>query len=358
MSGWIEALARLARAGTPAILATVEGAEGSTPRDQGTRMLVTPEAIHDTIGGGNLEHRAIAIAREMLAVDGAAGDAAAAPRVEHFPLGPGLGQCCGGNATVRLEPVSPDPAGHDWIDGLAAADRRGEPAVLLYDRTSGARMTVTGKAVSGSTGVSGTTGDAGRDAGAARAARALLAGGVWPDDGPGDIDAEVLRPPAMRIVLFGAGHVGRALVAILGNLPCRVDWIDEREGQFPDLVPGNVMATTSDALLDDVDEAAPGSYFLVMTHSHAIDLRLVERILRRNDFRYCGLIGSATKRARFLKRLRAIGTAPEAIARLTCPIGIEGIPGKHPGEIAVAAVAEILRLAAVAADQPSERIPA
>jgi xanthine dehydrogenase accessory factor len=95
-----------------------------------------------------------------------------------------------------------------------------------------------------------------------------------------------------------------------------------------------------------VDRAPAGAAFLVMTHSHALDLALCERILRRNDFAYCGLIGSATKRAKFTKRFKARGLPDDVIERLVCPIGIPELPGKHPGEIAVAVAAQLLMMGA------------
>jgi xanthine dehydrogenase accessory factor len=95
-----------------------------------------------------------------------------------------------------------------------------------------------------------------------------------------------------------------------------------------------------------VERAASGAAFLVMTHSHALDFTLCEKILRRNDFSYLGLIGSATKRAKFVRRFKARGLADDVIARMVCPIGLPGLPGKHPGEIAVAVAAQLLMLRA------------
>jgi xanthine dehydrogenase accessory protein XdhC len=146
------------------------------------------------------------------------------------------------------------------------------------------------------------------------------------------------------VVLFGAGHVGRALASILGTLPCAVTWVDERAEQFPAAAPPNVRLEPADAPESEVDAAPPGASFVVMTHSHQRDFAIVERVLRRGDFAYLGMIGSTSKRRRFEQRLRARGIAPDAIARLRCPIGLAEIPGKHPGAIAVAAAAELLRL--------------
>ncbi|MGH6913625.1 MAG: xanthine dehydrogenase accessory protein XdhC, partial [Geminicoccales bacterium] len=146
----------------------------------------------------------------------------------------------------------------------------------------------------------------------------------------------------LHVVLFGAGHVGKALVRVLGELPCRITWIDSRAEQFPSAVPPNVVVDCTETPQYAVDRAPAGAAFLVMTHNHALDLKLCETILQRRDFAYFGLIGSATKRAKFVKRFEARGIASEVIDRMVCPIGLPGLAGKHPGEIAVAVAAQLL----------------
>jgi xanthine dehydrogenase accessory factor len=143
-------------------------------------------------------------------------------------------------------------------------------------------------------------------------------------------------------MLFGAGHVGSALANILAALPCELTWLDSREGQFPQILPGNIRAETDDALETRASRAFPGTYHLVMTHDHALDQAVSEAILRRGDFAWFGLIGSATKRSLFERRLAARGIAQQALDRMTCPIGIAGIGGKEPGVIAVAVAAQLL----------------
>ncbi|MDH3236524.1 MAG: xanthine dehydrogenase accessory protein XdhC, partial [Alphaproteobacteria bacterium] len=154
---------------------------------------------------------------------------------------------------------------------------------------------------------------------------------------------EVVQPRALRLTLFGAGHVGRALINVLAGVPAHIDWVDSRAEQFPDELPGNVLRHVTEDYEARIDDTARGGFFLVMTHSHAIDLEIVEAVLRRGDFTYLGLIGSATKRARFERQLRSRGLTDQHLERLTCPIGIEGVSGKAPAVIAVAVAAEILR---------------
>ncbi|NRF88569.1 xanthine dehydrogenase accessory protein XdhC [Burkholderia gladioli] len=151
------------------------------------------------------------------------------------------------------------------------------------------------------------------------------------------------RPAPMHVVLFGAGHVGHALVALLAHLPCLVQWVDTRDECFPDEVPLNVQPEPTDTPDAVVDAAPPGSYFLVMTHNHALDFALAERILRRDDFAYFGMIGSRTKRVKFERRLIDRGVAPEHVADMICPIGVNGIVDKAPPAIAVAVCAELLQ---------------
>jgi xanthine dehydrogenase accessory factor len=144
------------------------------------------------------------------------------------------------------------------------------------------------------------------------------------------------RPAATPLWLFGAGHVGRALVQMLGELAFAVTWIDRREGIFPARLPANVIALDA-----EVVQAPAGAFFLVMTHSHDLDYEIVRAVLRRGDFAWAGMIGSETKALRFRQRLARQGLPPERIARLVSPIGVAGIESKLPGAIALAAAAQL-----------------
>jgi xanthine dehydrogenase accessory factor len=144
------------------------------------------------------------------------------------------------------------------------------------------------------------------------------------------------------VLLFGAGHVGRALVLALAVLPFRVTWIDSRPDAFPNAMPQNVSAIRAGRPASHVAEAPAGSLVAIMTHSHPLDLELTRAALARPDLPYVGVIGSDTKRARFVKRLRESGLGEDAIERLRCPIGIDGIDGKEPPVIAASVAAELL----------------
>jgi xanthine dehydrogenase accessory factor len=152
-------------------------------------------------------------------------------------------------------------------------------------------------------------------------------------------------PGLIQLQIHGAGHVGRAIVKLLEGIDCQVDWVDLRESEFPPAAsPAHIRRCISDCPEAEVASAPPGSHFLVLTHSHELDLRITEAILKRADFAWLGLIGSATKRARFMHRFEQRGIAPALLARLTCPIGLPGINGKQPEVIAIAVVAQLLGL--------------
>lgn len=327
--------ARWIRAGVPVVMVTIAEVRGSAPREAGVRMLVTANDLVGTIGGGHLEWRGMDIAREMLATfhtTRPARPARPARRVERIPLGPALGQCCGGVVWLAFEVLRADDL--RWLDAVEeafAAGRALARKVSLRDATRPVTIAET---------------------------RALLP--MVERDDEGWIDT--LVPDALHVVLFGAGHVGHALIKTLANLPCRVHWVDERDTLFPGDLPDNVEAEASDTPEAVVDQAPAGSYFLVMTHSHALDLALCERILRRTDFAYFGLIGSQTKRARFEHRLTDHGVDPARFAEMTCPIGVTGITDKAPAMIAVAIVAQLLqvrdqRMAALAASRMEAVVP-
>jgi xanthine dehydrogenase accessory factor len=334
MSHWVSELQRLHRDGTPAVLVTVASIKGSAPREPGAKMIVTTGDVHGTIGGGHLEHQAIAIARDIIACGGGGA-------LRRFPLGASLGQCCGGLVNLLFDPVI---ATADWVDTLVAFRRDGTPCVLVtaaHGAANAGKLVVTPDCVIGTLG-------AGLDVQAVEFARELLAGGegarLKQVGAPETLFLfEAIRAADFSIVLFGAGHVGRALVHVLAGLPCRITWVDSRDDQFPRELPANVTLACTDVPTSEVDAAAPGSYFLVMTHSHALDQELAESILARSDFAYFGLIGSASKRRSFEKRMENRGVPPARFRDMTCPIGVPDISGKEPAVIAIAVAAELLQ---------------
>ena len=164
-----------------------------------------------------------------------------------------------------------------------------------------------------------------------------------------------MRTPMLHLQLHGAGHVGRAIATLLATLAVDVDWFDERDEEFPDTTtlgspwPEHIRRISADTVEREVANAPAEAFYLVLTHEHALDLRITEAILRRGDFAFCGLIGSKTKRASFVRRLAERGVEAAAIARLACPIGVAGIAGREPEVIAAAVVAQLLVVASAAA---------
>lgn len=177
-------------------------------------------------------------------------------------------------------------------------------------------------------------------------------------------DLPHLPPPAplFFLQLHGAGHVGRALVRVLATLPCRVQWIDERDDAFPvapdPTGPARIERLAVDAPQAEVATAPPGAYYLLLTHSHDLDFAIGQAVLQRGDFGWLGCIGSATKRARFVRRWQQRGIEPARLARFVCPVGLPGIAGKAPEIIAVSVAAQLLQIASAPALPSATPAPA
>lgn len=157
------------------------------------------------------------------------------------------------------------------------------------------------------------------------------------------------------VIVFGAGHVARALVPLLAGLPCAVRWVDSRAQEFPAVLPAGVEKCLTDEPVDEIARMPAGAYYIVMTHNHPLDLELTDAILARGDHGYFGLIGSRTKWAKFRHRLAARGHGAERLATVRCPLGLPEVQGKLPLEIAIAVAGEVIAhygRQAQQADQP------
>lgn len=270
----------------------IAGVKGSAPREAGAAMLVWSDGQSGTIGGGALEWQAVLRARTLLA--------AGRSQLDHVPLGPNLGQCCGGAVTLLTE-----------VYGEAELTKL-DPLVIAR-AVDGSAMPLAVKRILAAI----------RGQGVVPAAQ-LLQGWM----------VETVARPQRNLWIWGAGHVGRALVSVLAPLPdLAITWVDVGPERFPEDMPGNVrVLPVSDPALA-VASAPVNAEHLVLTYSHTLDLDLCHRILK-NGFSRAGLIGSRTKWARFRSRLAALGHSPQAIARIDCPIGAPGL-GKHPQAIAI-----------------------
>ncbi len=395
-------------------LVTVAAVRGSVPREPGARMVIAPDGgFRGTIGGGELEWRAIGAARDALS----RGTPVAS--LSRLVLGPDLGQCCGGSVRLLTEVFDRDrldevralaareaagpfvtrgrigslgverlvvdermpgvrhagagtmprrrlavgermpgvrhargadhpvsrPALVDSPAGGAAACIADSPAVgaaaaLADSPAVGAAVVIADSPAVGAA----ARGERPRGRGSDGAAGGLHGGLAVVLEGDGFI-VERFCDPRRPVWLFGAGHVGRALMLALAPLPFEVTWIDERTGAFPAAMPASVRPVRSADPAGEVARAPDGALVVVMTHSHARDLAIVHAALAAGRFGYVGLIGSAGKRARFTRRLRGSGVPEARIAELVCPIGLPAIGSKHPAAVATGVAAQLLERA-------------
>jgi len=274
-------------------------------------MLVDAGRLFGTIGGGELEWRAEQLARQMLAAP------QALVRIERWPLGPELGQCCGGSVTLWFE--RQDATDLDFLDSLAARLRRGETGWLL------SRVEPPGDTRQSQ----------------ARPAR------QWLSQPPPSVDAgsllEGFQQTAPPVWLFGAGHVGRALAGLLETLPFALTVVDSRDAALAALPVGRARLVRAADPAQAVAQIPAGARVVVMTHSHEIDYAICRAALDRADLAWIGLIGSETKATCFRLRLSREGLSDERIGTLVSPIGVGGIRSKLPAAIAVAIAAQLLQ---------------
>ena len=330
-------------------LVTVAEVRGSAPREPGARMVIAPDGgFRGTIGGGELEWQAIGAARDALSRD------AIAATLDRLTLGPDLGQCCGGS--VRLLTEVFDRERLDEVRALAAREAAGPFATRGRIRPHGVERLVVDGSVSGVRHAGGAgrpvvvDSPAGGDAARKRPSKVRQCAGNTGGEYAGPpvalqsdgVIVERFHDPRRPVWLFGAGHVGRALILALAPLPFEVTWIDERADAFPAAMPANVRSVQSVDPTGEVARTPDGALIVVMTHSHARDLAIVHAALAAGRFGYVGLIGSASKRARFARRLREAGVPDTRIAELVCPIGLPTIGSKHPAVIAAGVAVQLL----------------
>jgi len=259
---WLAQLQAYARQGVPAVLVTVAAVRGHAPREAGAKMIVTEDATHGTVGGGNLEATAVRRARDLLRGSAPAPEVLTLRLTEHAPAQHGR-QCCGGEVTLLLEPLSPH---------------------------------------------------------------------------------------RQAVAIFGVGHVGLALARIMATLDIELHLVDSRAEQLAPQrlagVAGQARVRVHHAPIPDVvlHQLPRNAHLVVMTHDHAEDIALIDAALRRPDLGFVGLIGSTVKWLRFQARLREEGHAPDALARVTTPIGVSGIRGKSPEVIAIAVAAQLTQV--------------
>ncbi len=338
MNKWIGDLREQITAGNACVLVTVAGVRGSAPREVGAKMLVTDHETIGTIGGGQLEYKCTQIAFNTLKNEEDGNS------LRKFTLGASCGQCCGGVVEVLFESYCAERP--IWLDELQIAHQGREPVVVATSSSGKYLVTAEGECMypPEATAHGVLLPEAMRMLHQREPARRIK---LRTDDDSEDWLLEPVVTSNLNIAVFGAGHVGAAIVNTMASIDSNIRWIDSRRNIFPDHVPENVQKIECEQPALEVAAMPGGSYYLVMTHSHPLDQAVIQQILARDDFRYCGLIGSVSKRRQFEKRLLKLGMPQTRFDRLTCPIGIDGIAGKKPAEIAIAVAAELLQLSEV-----------
>jgi len=297
-------------------------------------MLVAQNGSVGTIGGGRLEWDALAAGRSLLEA------ADPAVRMQRIVLGADRGQCCGGVVELWMERFTRGDL--RLLETAIIAAQRG--AAVLKSRLEGTGVE---RWIICQPGVDPDSSEL------LCAPRARAMPRLRRDGGGNATLLERLDDALPPLWLYGAGHVGRALVRIMTDLPLRLTWIDSRAEQFPVQTPATVQILHSLDPVASVAAAPRGARFLMMTHSHPLDYALCRAILERNQFAWAGLIGSMSKAARFRSQLVRDGVSAEAVARLVCPIGIDGITSKWPAAIAVGVAAQVMQN--ISADVDAER---
>ena len=297
---WLRQVVNFLEQGMQCVLVTIVETKGSTPRNFGAQMIVTADGIWQTIGGGALEFELMARAKVMLS---SSGSSAWSRNLIKITLGPDMGQCCGGSLSLLLEKFGPT-----------------EETIL--------------KVIAGAADVDTKLAHAFVDSIPLRVAKSVEQSNR----------SLVILPVDRRQVplfIYGAGHVGRAVVPRLYGLGFEVFLVDVAASRFP-ANDGNTASHVVAKRPEIIAGRAPaGSVHLVMTHDHALDETICHTILARGAFGFLGLIGSATKKARFVRRLRQAGITPQMLERLVCPIGIAEINGKSPSMVAISIAAQL-----------------
>jgi len=347
MLNWAQQLSQLLSKHRRLVMVTIVQTKGSTPREMGAKFFVMPShlnatIIEGTIGGGNLEYQATQIARDLLSEP-----YSQKMTLKHFSLAAGLGMCCGGVVELLFEVL--DQSSMVWITQWIESQQKHPSAILvteLKDDDSTKRVFNNTEHLEHSDSLPNRVNqvvykmmnhqDNKQENTLVKGINSLF----YMESHCENIN---------HLYLFGAGHVGQAIVKVLQALAWQITWIDTRDNclnaNIIEQLPSNVFVCITDSPESEIDQAESNAYFLVMTHDHSLDFVLCEQILKKADFRYFGVIGSKTKRQRFEHRLLAKGLSESQIKKMVCPIGIDGISSKQANSIAVSVIAQLLQRA-------------
>ncbi len=316
-------------------LVTIARVRGSAPREVGAKMVVGPSYNIGTIGGGQLEYECTKIAiRECLSDAGQSGRSV----IRRFPLGSSFGQCCGGAVEVLFESIT--QADRDWLSEYRRLINSGISFVNMNCIAGGRKLI--GRDFATNFGVSQSSARSMDER--ARDVFRGTADIVWENIENSAVLFERVSKNDFEIAVYGAGHVGSALVHALTPLQASVRWVDTRERMFPNVVPENVVTVVTSSPAREAMAMSPNTFHVIMTHSHPLDFEICSSVLADGRAPFCGLIGSLPKRRKFERLMRRQEIPDNRIGRLVCPIGIGGISGKRPEEIAVAVTAQLLKV--------------
>ena len=307
----------------PTVLVTIIADRGSAPRGAGSQMLVGEEGrILGTIGGGAVEGKADAMARQLLREQRSCCHLFRL----HAAAGESIGMVCGGDVMVQFQYIPGTSILWKALAGKVLeriSARQPGWLALKTDGSGASLLTDTGEAILG-------------------------------DPAPGQVTEEGWKPEqnrdffclplpiGERVILFGGGHCAQALAPLLHTVGFRVTVFDERaEYACHENFPTAQHIITGDyTRLSDYLQFTSEDYIVIMTNGHSYDLEVQDQVLRE-PFAYVGVIGSRKKTATVNRTLRERGVPEEAIARVHTPIGTP-IKAVTPEEIAVSITGELI----------------
>lgn len=343
MHNWPHQLRALLNDHNRVVMVTVAQTKGSTPREMGARFFVMPLITVDTIGGGNLEYKATQIARKVLT-----NTDKQKTMLKHFSLSAGLGMCCGGVVELLFELM--DQGDYPWLEQWINCYENQSKDILITQINN----KNSSKRIYGEQEFLQKTDDLPDQIINTAALLSAENNNTFIKTKTDVYYLETIEKKCNYLYLFGAGHVGQAIVTLMKDLPWQIKWVDTRddylEPQFLRQLSRQVDVCITNTPEAEIVHAKSQSFFLVMTHEHSLDLVLCEQILNRDDVKFFGMIGSKTKRQRFEHRLSAIGFNPYQLNKMICPIGIEGINSKQAPIIALSVVAQLQQQADMSAN--------
>ncbi|WP_416679387.1 XdhC family protein [Candidatus Pseudothioglobus sp. Uisw_016] len=348
MNSWLKPVKTASALNNGFVLLTIISTKGSTPCSNGDKIVFSgAESVFGSIGGGNLEFKALSFAEELLSLN------SNGTYLKKYPLGASLGQCCGGYVNVMFESFIQSDATNSWIETVSNLLQDNEDFIVATIVDSNSEIEFSSKKFVYLDGnLSPNIDDKKISSLITKSAKDLLLLSDRPtivkfENQSGALTEvcfeKVLTSEVQPVVVFGAGHISRALMPILINLPIKIYWVDDRAEQF-DKYQGDTSQI--DIICDDFIQSIPdlpdSSYCLVITYSHQIDFEICEKMIIQNNFSYLGMIGSEIKGKKFRDRFHQKNYSEEVINKFICPIGDKQKFLKSPAAIAVTIAMDLI----------------